>query len=140
MSDASVIAAVSILGVGLLAAVLPRESGASAGLDMMSTGSVPIVDRNFDRYELRSAGEPTGCTIDRARAGTGAVDTAKASPECAALLPALAGAHIWQDGPDGSMALADENGVAIVAFAAGDGVDYESYWPAVPLLSLALSR
>jgi hypothetical protein len=135
----SVIATASLLGVGVLAAVLPREPGPQAGIDMVTTGSIVSFGPGFDRYEVRAAGEPTGCVIGRGKAGAADLHEAKVGPGCAALNPALARAREWRDGPDGSMALADGDGAAVMAFSAGDGIDYESYWPKAPLLSLGLA-
>ncbi len=59
-----------------------------------------------------------------------------ADPNCGTVLPGLEQAKFWRDNKDGTISLS-RNGVdPIVIFAVADGEGYESYQPALPLLSM----
>lgn len=60
-----------------------------------------------------------------------------AAPNCHRLLPGLEQAKFWREQNDGTVAFSANGIDPIVTFAAADGDGYESYAPALPLLSLA---
>ena len=107
-----------------------RESAAAT-----SPGPTDVV-----AYELRTPGSAETCVI--ARGADRGAGLAGVTPDanCARLLPRLGEAAFWEERQDGSIALSGEDRDPIVTFAVADGVGYESYWPQVPLLSLAEKR
>ena len=59
------------------------------------------------------------------------------APKCRRLLPGIEQAKFWREQNDGTVAFSANGTDPIVTFAAADGDGYESYAPALPLLSLA---
>jgi hypothetical protein len=88
-------------------------------------------------YRLTANGDSAACTIRRGAGLSGGLSQLTVGPDCGAVLPGLERAKFWRDRKDGTVALSENGADPIVSFAAGDGVDYESYAPALPLLSLA---
>lgn len=79
------------------------------------------------------------CAVRRQQTSS-ALSVLSVDPDCGELLPGLERAKFWRDNDDGTITLS-ENGVdQIVVFAAADGEGYESYQPALPLLSMAALR
>ncbi|KQZ12689.1 hypothetical protein ASD44_00420 [Mesorhizobium sp. Root554] len=79
------------------------------------------------------------CTVER-RQTSSAISALNVDPGCGELLPGLERAKFWRDNDDGTVSFS-QNGVdPIVVFAAADGEGYESYQPALPLLSMAASQ
>lgn len=77
-----------------------------------------------------------GCTVKRQQTTT-ILSALSVDPRCGELLPGLERAKFWRSNEDGTVSLS-ENGIdPIVVFAAADGEGYESYQPALPLLSMA---
>ena len=62
--------------------------------------------------------------------GVGGVERAAAD------LPGIERARFWRDRKDGTVGFSENGADPLVSFEAGDGVDYESYAPALPLLTL----
>lgn len=87
-------------------------------------------------YRLSSV-DGGSCLVAKASKMLGGAAVLNAEPECEALLPGIARARYWRERADGTVEFTGEAGDALAAFSVGDGVDYESFRPRSPLLSLS---
>jgi hypothetical protein len=128
---------------GAIAAGLLVAAGAvSAGVGRENPDPLPVpaiapaLEPAGDAYRLTANGG-MACAISKgARLSKGLAEL-RLDPQCGALLPELTQAKYWQERDDGSVAFVAADLDEIVSFAAGDGIDYESFKPTLPLLSLA---
>jgi len=122
----------------LLATIL----GAAAlygGVQVFHDGQPAPADaaaNSSDSYRLASNGG-AACTIERGAALSNGLSRLTVSPGCHAVLPGIERAKFWRDRKDGSVGFSENGTDPIVSFAVGDGVEYESYAPAMPILTLA---
>lgn len=100
-----------------------------------SQAAVGEASPSAGNYRLLANGKPA-CRIARGAELRGGLSRLTIGSDCGSLLPGIARARFWREQEDGTVVFS-ENGVdPIVAFAVADGLDYESYAPALPLLSL----
>ena len=88
-------------------------------------------------YRLIANGGATACTVARGAGLPGGLFELAVSPECRAVLPGIERARFWRERADGTVGFSENGTDPLVSFEAGDGVDYESFAPASPLLALA---
>ncbi|MBN8243922.1 hypothetical protein JF546_12945 [Nitratireductor aquimarinus] len=93
-----------------------------------------LAGTNASEFTLMRIGFEDVCKLRRADT-SGEAQLALDSA-CAQLVPALAGARVWQERADGTVAFLSASGETLVEFFPGDGVTYESLRPSSPLLSL----
>lgn len=87
-------------------------------------------------YTLKGTGAAS-CLVTRgAEIADGSSDLV-VSKTCDALLPGLSKARVWIVGDDGTVAFRTPFEETVARFAFADGVDYESFQPRLPLLTLA---
>ena len=91
-------------------------------------------------YRLFIAGNPATCRVTKGRELSGQIAEIKFSEGCGEAYARLSKAVLWREDDDGGIAFATKDGRALVRFASGDGVAYESYRPTVPLISLVAER
>lgn len=86
-------------------------------------------------YRLVADGDEA-CTVKRGPRLSGGLSQLVIGPACRSLLPGIERARFWREGEDGVVTFSENGADPIVAFAAADGAGYESFAPAVPMLSL----
>jgi len=110
---------------------------ASSNTGKARTGSIVAEETGLQSaYRVVSRTVAANCVADKGRSvetGTFQLDM---SGNCAAISPALGEARFWRDKADGSVEFLGAGGETLAAFAAGDGVDYESFFPADPMMAL----
>lgn len=111
----------------------PETEGAATAAPIEATAITP----DHETFRLSGPGGRGACSLTRIRDDLSGRSTVEISADCEGLLAGLSRAAIWRDRPDGSVALDDASGRTLAQFAAADGAGYESYRPALPLLSLA---
>ena len=87
-------------------------------------------------YRLVANGGATACRVARGADLAGGLSELSIGAECRALLPGIERARFWRERADGTVGFSENGTDPLVSFEAGDGVDYESYAPASPLLAL----
>lgn len=110
------------VAAGLLLVAAPRD-GDRPGQARASAGN--------PGYRVLVNGLDAGCVLSRNGYESVSFDTA-----CIGA-PNLAEAMFWRDDGDGGFALADDAGATIARFAVADGAVWESYEPALPIVSIA---
>ena len=124
------------LGVLVTAAVATSELAVRDNA-VRSISATPVnAGSGRQNYLLRDA-DAGNCLVTRGTvAGDGSSDVV-AGKACDGLLAGLSQARIWMVEGDGSVALRTTSGETLARFALADGVDYESFQPRFPLMSLA---
>jgi len=88
-------------------------------------------------YRLVANGDEGACAVTRGASVSDGVSLLTVAQNCRRLLPGIERARFWREEQDGTVAFSANGIDPIVTFAAADGDGYESYAPALPLLSLA---
>lgn len=87
-------------------------------------------------FRLVANGGDAACMVTRGTDLAGGLAELAVGADCRAVLPGIERARFWRERKDGTIGFSENGTDPFVSFAAGDGVDYESYAPAAPLLSL----
>jgi hypothetical protein len=132
------IAGVLLAGAAGAAALALGGDGSvgDGGVSFETTGTVPAWPVS---YTLAANGSASACSVTRGQDRGGGVSDLTVSPSCASVLPGLEKASRWKERDDGSVAFSVD-GRDIVTFSLADGVDYESFKPATPVMTLAAVR
>lgn len=88
-------------------------------------------------YRLVANGDEGDCAVRRGASISDGLSLLTVAANCRRLLPGIERAKFWREQNDGTVAFSVNGTDPIVTFAAADGDGYESYAPALPLLSLA---
>ncbi|MER9327836.1 hypothetical protein [Mesorhizobium sp. M0488] len=88
-------------------------------------------------YRLAANGDEAACAVSRGTEISDGLSLLTLAPTCRRLLPGIEQAKFWREQNDGTVAFSANGVDPIVTFAVADGEGYESYAPALPLLSLA---
>lgn len=91
-------------------------------------------------YRLGRAGRDKDCSIARGEQIDGRTAMLAVEERCGDLHAALIEAKRWRDLDDGTVVLATSEGEPIARFSPGDGIAYESFEPAAPILYLRQAR
>ncbi|WP_163267482.1 hypothetical protein [Chelativorans alearense] len=125
----SVVAGLVVMGVGALPFVAFDREGAAAVDSSMQ--------ERPGHYRLSVAGREGSCGIAKGKAAGGRAEIELAA-DCILITPHLSQARYWQEGADGDVAFEAADGRIIAEFYAADGVAYESFRPAAPLMALTV--
>lgn len=87
-------------------------------------------------FRLVANGGDAACTVTRGTDLAGGLAELVVGADCRTVLPGIERARFWRERKDGTIGFSENGTDPFVSFAAGDGVDYESYAPVAPLLSL----
>jgi len=143
---------VVLLGAGAVQSGLffSREAVAEVGIDPLTTVAIAPEEVPFEvhrrssiasltpeTFVLASAGEERTCLAHVAKYTAAERGVLRVEADCLAVYPRLLQAVAWQRHPDGSLVFADRQGGAVVEFAEGDGLQYESVKPGEVLLSMS---
>jgi hypothetical protein len=143
--------AVITLGVGLagslLAANLQGAPAISAGVpatvivDPTVTGAIePEAGHPRETAAVRLIDLKSGASCrTEAPPADGALAAASLGAGCAKS-PSLSRIAFWRSEPDGSLTMADSGGRKVLEFAPGDGVMFESVYPANELITIVPAR
>lgn len=88
-------------------------------------------------YRLVANGDEASCVVRRGAEISHGLSLLTVAANCRRILPGIERAKFWQEQDDGTVAFSANGIDPIVTFAVADGDGYESYEPALPLLSLA---
>ncbi|TGQ40700.1 hypothetical protein EN859_014165 [Mesorhizobium sp. M00.F.Ca.ET.216.01.1.1] len=88
-------------------------------------------------FKLTANGDEAACAIRRGAEVSNGLSLLTVASNCRRLLPGIERAKFWREQEDGTVAFSANGNDPIVTFAVADGDGYESYAPALPLLSLA---
>lgn len=91
-------------------------------------------------YRLQANGGEASCAVRRGAEVSGGLSLLTVGPDCRSLLPGIERAKFWREREDGAVAFSETGSDVIVAFGVADGVDYESFEPHSPLISLAATN
>lgn len=122
--------------VMLAAGVWVVNSGGSPAteIDTMTTSSVTT---GGQAYLIRSHDTATACQIEKGETVAKDLSPVTIQSGCESVLPGMARIRFWRDRDDGSVELVGEGRETVIVFGAGDGVEYESYRPVSPVLTLS---
>jgi len=87
-------------------------------------------------YRLIANGGDTACTVTRGADLAGGLSELVVGAGCRVVLPGIERARFWRERKDGTVGFSENGADPLVSFEAGDGIDYESYAPVLPLLTL----
>ena len=87
-------------------------------------------------YRLVANGGDTACMVKRGAHLSEGLSELVVGVGCRAVLPGIEQARFWRERKDGTVGFSVNGADPLVSFAVGDGVDYESYAPALPLLTM----
>ncbi|UVK39219.1 hypothetical protein LHFGNBLO_000560 [Mesorhizobium sp. AR10] len=91
-------------------------------------------------YRLTANGDEGACRVKRGAEISGDLSLVLVAANCRRLLPGIERAKFWREQDDGTVAFSANGVDPIVTFSVADGDGYESYAPALPLLSLAATN
>ena len=122
--------------VFLAAGVWVANAGGISGIeiDNITTGSVVASGQT---YVMRSAESSATCRMQKGQLASNGLAQVTVFGGCSAVLSSAERIRYWRDRDDGSVELVGEGSETVVVFAIGDGVDFESYRPVSPILSLS---
>ncbi|WP_033838797.1 hypothetical protein [Mesorhizobium loti] len=101
--------------------------------------SVATDATSSNSYRLVANGDEGACAVVRGASISDGLSSLTVSPTCRRLLPGIEQAKFWREQNDGTVAFSANGIDPIVTFSVADGDGYESYAPAMPLLSLAVA-
>lgn len=99
--------------------------------------SVALEATPSNTYRLVANGDEGACAVTRGASVSDGLSLLTVAPNCRRLLPGIEQVKFWREQNDGTVAFSADGIDPIVTFAVADGDGYESYAPALPLLSLA---
>lgn len=116
---------------------------AGFGLWMMGPAKEPAIDpiisasvKTGDQdYTVSNMENGTACLITRGSRLSPHSRAIAPGEDCESVWPGLAQARNWTQNDDGTVALTDAGGTAILTLGLGDGVDFESLEPANAVLA-----
>lgn len=112
-------------------------ASATDGNTTISAQGSDFAHRSAVLYRMSSVEAGASCIVKKLADTEASAALIALEPSCETLLPGIAEAHAWHEQRDGSVELVTRTGAALVSFSVGDDVDFESYAPRRPLLSLA---
>jgi hypothetical protein len=123
-----------VLALALGAGYLMLGRGHAPDVDPLVSASIPAADsKDFTVSNMENG---AACILTRGKAITNRSRELRASVECEAVWPGLAHARNWTDNGDGTVAVTDDGGEAILTLGLGDGVEFESLEPANAVLAV----
>lgn len=122
------------VSVFLAAGVWVSSGNAAIEPDTMTTAAV---SGTGEAYVMRAVESAAACTVEKGPEVASGLASVKIHNGCESVLPAVGRIRFWRDRDDGSVELIGEGAETVVTFAAGDGVEFESYRPVTPILSLS---
>ncbi|MGX9574525.1 hypothetical protein [Mesorhizobium sp. f-mel] len=90
-----------------------------------------------DDYRLVANGDEASCAVKRGTEISHGLSLLTVTANCRRVLPGIERAKFWREQDDGTVTFSANGIDPIVTFGVADGDGYESYAPALPLLSLA---
>lgn len=90
-----------------------------------------------DDYRLVANGDEASCAVKRGTEVSHGLSLLTVTANCRRVLPGIERAKFWREQDDGTVTFSANGIDPIVTFGVADGDGYESYAPALPLLSLA---
>lgn len=91
-----------------------------------------------DVYVMRAPETATTCSVVKGATASNGLAPVVVHGGCEEAVPAVSRIRYWRDRNDGSVELVGEGREAVIVFGVGDGVEFESYRPVSPMLSLSL--
>ncbi|MFM2280494.1 MAG: hypothetical protein RLZZ444_2725 [Pseudomonadota bacterium] len=126
---------IAALSVTTLAGIWIAFSGGADRIDpIISASTTPSESQDFTISNMQNG---TACLLTRSKRISFRSNGMQAESECDAVWPGLATARNWTQNEDGTVALTDMSGQAIVTLTIGDGVDYVAMEPTNAVLAVA---
>ncbi|MER8591924.1 hypothetical protein NKH33_10015 [Mesorhizobium sp. M1182] len=88
-------------------------------------------------YRLVAHGNEGSCAVSRGAEISQGLSLLTVAANCRRVLPGVEQAKFWREQDDGTVTFSANGTDPIVMFSVADGDGYESYAPALPLLTLA---
>lgn len=117
--------------------MVTSANSANTGGAEFSVGA--ILPRVGVAFQMKSPELRGACTVTRGAKVSRGLYALKVDPACSTLLPGIERVRRWHERSDGSVEFIGEGGDTLAAFGMGDGVDYESFRPRSPMLTLKQS-
>ena len=118
----------------------------SLGLWSMTGGNTPEIDPIVSNsvpttaaahsYAISNVVAKTACLGERGAAISSRSARFTAGPDCDAVWPGLSGARTWTQNNDGTVAVLDAQGEAILTVFDGDGLAYEAVEPSDAMVTM----
>jgi hypothetical protein len=123
--------AAAIIAAGYV--YLPAQESA-AKIDTVVSASIAKPDSK--EFTVSNMENGAVCIVTRGKPLSTRSREVLASGDCEQVWPGLATARNWTDNGDGTVALTNDGGEAILTLGFGDGVEYESLEPENAVLAL----
>ncbi|RWN01695.1 MAG: hypothetical protein EOR84_06355 [Mesorhizobium sp.] len=120
-----------IAAVALFGSIQLFYSGGSEGRTADESAQSP------GDYRLVANGDEASCAVKRGSQVAHGLSLLTVTANCRQVLPGIERAKFWREQDDGTVTFSANGIDPIVTFGVADGEGYESYAPALPLLSLA---
>lgn len=98
--------------------------------------SASIIKSDGKDFTVSNMENGAVCIVTRGRPLSPRSREVRAGGDCEQVWPGLARARNWTDNGDGTVALTNDGGEAILTLGFGDGVDYESLEPENAVVAL----
>jgi hypothetical protein len=125
---------IAMLAVGLLAGAGLIGEKSDASQPSEATG----IAQESGIYHLKRGGGSVSCIVARGADLSEGLSELRVEPSCEDVMPGMATVKYWRE-TDDTVIFSRDGDDALVTFAMADGVAYESFAPASPLLSLAFN-
>lgn len=120
----------------LAAGAWVANAGGTTGIeiDPVTTGAIGPMG---EAYVMRAEATSATCQVVKGATAANGLAPVFIQRGCEEAVPAVSRIRYWRDRGDGSVELVGEGREAVIVFGIGDGIEFESYRPISPLLSLS---
>lgn len=119
---AGLLAAAAVVAIGHEPEASPAEASGALSAEQV--------------FRLQVGGDAGNCVVERGVLDMRGNANLTFNSACEDHYPRLAGARLWSEDADGTVAFTQENGAVVIEFSVSDGVAYQTFQPGAPLASL----
>ncbi len=130
---------IALVAVGLLAGAGLLGENLDAGLPSAEAAVIAAQTPERETYHLRRGGGSVSCIVARGAYLSQGLSELQVEPSCEEVMAGMATVRYWRESDDETVTFSRDGADALVTFALADGAAYETFAPAAPLLSLAVS-
>ena len=137
-AGASGVATLLVTSLTALGIAYALPEGETTTLDAAAAGTVGAPARGPQVWTMSNLLEGTSCNASLGPHISSTYRAVEIDDACEAVIPASKRVVLWREGRDGSVALVDETGKLVIAFAGSDGgAALEAYEPREAMVSLS---
>ncbi len=130
---------IALAAVGLLAGAGLLGENLDASLPSAEAAVIAAQTQERETYHLRRGGGSVSCIVARGADLSESLSELRVEPSCEKVMEGMATVKYWRESDDDTVIFSRDGADTLVTFALADGAAYETFAPAAPLLSLAVS-